>query len=174
MKEFILSNIRIIDILDKYNIKHKGKLVKCPFHGQDKHPSAFAYDKYFHCFACGTHLDTIGFIEKYFNLSFKEAMQKINEDFNLKLDPYAKIDYSKIRQIQNERNKKEMKEKEEKQKFYSLCKEKQEICNNINILNKAITYKNWEDNTKKIADAQTKLEIIELKLDNIDNILSSR
>lgn len=174
MKDFILNNITIIDILDKYNIKHKGKLVTCPFHGKDKHPSAFAYQKHFHCFTCGEHLDTIGFVEKYFNLSFKEAMQKINEDFDLQLYSYTKIDYSKIRKIEQERKKKEVKENQNKQKFYELCNKKQKICNDINLLKNSITFKNWEDTVSKISKAQMQCEIIEMKLDTIDNILSSR
>lgn len=41
--------------------------------------------KAFNCFSCNRTGDLISFVEQLFNISFKEAMEKINQDFNLKL-----------------------------------------------------------------------------------------
>lgn len=58
-KEFILNNISIRDILNKYNIPYSKNKARCCFHGEDKHPSAYIYEDIFHCFTCGKHLDVI-------------------------------------------------------------------------------------------------------------------
>lgn len=62
---------------------------KCPFHsgGNEKTPSMFVYpkDRGYHCFACGETGDSINFVQKYFNISFKDACRKINRDFRLGL-----------------------------------------------------------------------------------------
>lgn len=62
---------------------------KCPFHsgGNEKTPSMFVYpkDRGYHCFACGETGDSINFVQKFFDLSFKDACRKINRDFRLGL-----------------------------------------------------------------------------------------
>ena len=62
---------------------------KCPFHsgGNEKTPSMFVYpkDRGYHCFACGETGDSINFVQKFFDLSFKDACRKINRDFGLGL-----------------------------------------------------------------------------------------
>jgi len=47
----------------------------CPFHGDTK-PSMKWYkeDNIVHCFGCGVHSDTIEYMRKRYNLSFKEAV----------------------------------------------------------------------------------------------------
>ena len=72
----------------RYGINIDGKGFSCcPFH-HEKTPSLKVYEKEkgFHCFGCGESGDVISFVQKYFNLSFKEALQKINIDFGLGLD----------------------------------------------------------------------------------------
>ena len=76
------------------------------FHN-DKTASMKIYEKSFYCFGCNKTGDLIQFVEYLFNISFKEAMQKINIDFNLKLNTNIKIDYNKIKNIQEEKIKKE-------------------------------------------------------------------
>lgn len=51
VKEIILANIKMKDILDKYNIKTFNSVYCCPFHN-DKTPSAKAYINSYYCFAC--------------------------------------------------------------------------------------------------------------------------
>lgn len=52
MKDEILSILTMKDILDKYNIKTNRGQFHCPFHGQDKNPSAKYYENSFYCFGC--------------------------------------------------------------------------------------------------------------------------
>ena len=99
MKDEILARVSMQEILDRYNIETKNNMFKCPFHGEDRHPSAKAYTNSYHCFCCSSSGDTIRFVENLFNLPFREAMQKINIDFNLGLNPDVPIDYQKINEI---------------------------------------------------------------------------
>ena len=53
----------------------------CPFH-EDKNPS-MKVDQRFHCFGCGEDGDVIDFTAKLFDLSPKEAAEKLAQDFGL-------------------------------------------------------------------------------------------
>lgn len=50
----------------------------CPFHNE-KSPSFYVNDQkgFFHCFGCGAHGDQIGFVMRYDNLSFMEAVENL-------------------------------------------------------------------------------------------------
>lgn len=125
-------------------------------------------------FGCNKTGDVIQFVQYLFNLSFKEAMQKINEDFNLGLKNNTKIDYKKIKEIEKDRKQKELKKKKLQNDFIGLCDKEQKYYQIIKSLESKINYKNWENIVKKTSDIQTQCELIDLKLDEIDNILSSR
>lgn len=88
-KENLLSKIDSYSIFKYYcpNLKKVNKPFKSPFH-EDKHPSAFVIyydgDFLFKDFG-GDSLRAIDFVMKMYNLSFREALEKINFDFNLRL-----------------------------------------------------------------------------------------
>lgn len=165
MKEEILNNINMNDIVNKYGLNHKKRKMRCPFHGQDKHPSAQIYDNYFHCFTCGKHLDVIGFVEEYFNLDFKEAMQKINLDFNLGLRFNTKIDKKKLQEIENKRKADERLFNNLQKHFCELCDLKFQYKNKIKDIDTKLLITNWEELVEAKAMYQTKIEIIEIELD---------
>lgn len=165
MKEEILNNITMDDIMQKYGIKSRRNKVRCPFHGTDKHPSAQIYDKHFHCFTCGKHLDVIGFVEEYFNLNFKEAMQKINIDFNLGLNNNTKIDYQKILEIQEKKKEDERRFNKLQKQFCDLCDIKFRYLNEIKKIDSHLTINNWDELTKVQSMYEDKVEIIDIELD---------
>ena len=51
----------------------------CPFH--DDHNPSMKLEERFHCFGCGEDGDVIDFTAKYFNLSLREAAEKLLADF---------------------------------------------------------------------------------------------
>ena len=61
-------------------VKRNG-MACCPFH-DDKNPS-MKVDQRFHCFGCGADGDVIDFTAKLFDLSPKEAAEKLAQDFGL-------------------------------------------------------------------------------------------
>ena len=40
----------------------------------------------FHCFVCGAGGDVIDFYQQYYSIGFRDALEKINDDFSLGLD----------------------------------------------------------------------------------------
>lgn len=88
-KENLLSRIDSYSIFKYYcpNFKKINKPFKSPFH-EDKHPSAFVIyyegDFLFKDFG-GDSLRAIDFVMKMYNLSFRDALEKINYDFGLGL-----------------------------------------------------------------------------------------
>ena len=173
MRTEILQFLTMEDILNKYGIEVINKTFKCPFH-DDKHPSAKMYDKNFYCFGCNHHGDLIQFVQDYFNLTFKEAMQKINQDFNLNLQSNTKLDYQKIKQLEFKRKQKEEYKKKLQKDFNNQCNLKSEYIKQALDLKKKLNVKNWEDVGSQIANIKDKIFIIDAKLDLIDNKLSSR
>ena len=67
-------------------VKRNG-MACCPFH-EDKNPS-MKVDQRFHCFGCGEDGDVIDFTAKLFDLSPKEAAEKLAQDFGLIYDSQA-------------------------------------------------------------------------------------
>lgn len=173
MKDEILTYVTMENVLDKYGIEHKRGMFSCPFHGEDRKPSAKAYKNNFYCFACGKNRDLIGFVEELFNLSFKEAMQKINIDFGLGLDNYN-VDYNKLNYIKNIQNEKKKKKQELTKKYCELCDTKLKYENVIDLLNKKINVNNWETIISLTSNYDTRLCMINEEIEEIDNKLSSR
>ena len=60
----------------------------CPFH-DDKNPSLRLNEEYFYCFGCGATGDVIDFTARLYNLSPKEAAEKLAQDFGLAYDSQA-------------------------------------------------------------------------------------
>lgn len=81
----IKDRLTMSDVLWKYGYEpNRAKFICCPFHNE-KTPSMKIFEKDYHCFGCGEHGDVITFVQKLFNLSFLEAMRKIDTDFGLNL-----------------------------------------------------------------------------------------
>lgn len=56
----------------------------CPFH-KEKTPSFTVNDEkgFYHCFGCGAHGDTIGFVKDYEGISYKEAVERLAAEAGL-------------------------------------------------------------------------------------------
>ena len=81
----IKDRLTMREVLERYGYEPNNRgFMCCPFHNE-KTPSMKIYDKDYHCFGCGEHGDVITFVQKLFNLSFQEALRKIDVDFGLNL-----------------------------------------------------------------------------------------
>lgn len=173
MKDEILNILDMKDILDKYGIKQKGYMFHCPLHGIDKNPSAKCYKKSYYCFSCGNNGDLIDFVEKYFNLNFQEAMEKINFDFNLGLKTRGRLSKKQLFQLQKQQQIKKQKEEYRKQlitKKLIKASNHYKIYNNIIYnLKKEITKDNWEEKVETIAFLQDKIELLDLYMEELLN-----
>lgn len=109
--------------------------------------------------------DLIQFVQYYFNLDFKQAMQKINLDFNLNLDSDAKIDYKKIQKIINQRNEKKWQLEVLEKRFVELCDFKFQL--KAQLETKQVILSNWEDDVSDISIMQDKIGQIDMALDEL-------
>lgn len=66
-----------------------GKYI-CPFHN-DQHPSLSVKGTHWRCWSCEEHGDVFDFVQKYFSIGFREAMQKLSDDFGLGIELSGKI-----------------------------------------------------------------------------------
>lgn len=82
----IKDRLSMFDVVLRYipNVKISGNNILCPFH-VEKTPSCHLWDDHFKCFGCGKYGDVISFVRDYFNLSFQDALSKLNYDFGLNL-----------------------------------------------------------------------------------------
>lgn len=117
--------------------------------------------------------DLIQFVQYYFNLDFKEAMQKINLDFNLNLDSDAKIDYKKIQEIERKRRERDNILKSLEKEFVELSKTKFKLKKEITNINNYLTILDWEINTYNISLIQDKIGKIDMELDELINKMDS-
>jgi hypothetical protein len=116
----IKSRVKMPELLQRYGIDaDRKKRIACPFHnGTDK--NCGVKDDYIHCFVCNESADQIGFVQKYFYLSFADAVSKINEDFSLGLPIGERIDKRRQTGIARQTllRKKEFKKKQEEHERY--------------------------------------------------------
>lgn len=88
--EEIKSRVNIVDVINPLvPLKRAGSNFKgsCPFH-KEKTPSFVVSESRgnYHCFGCGEHGDVIKFIEKYYNLSFIEAVERLAQQYGITIE----------------------------------------------------------------------------------------
>ena len=86
MFEAVKQAVTVIAAAEQYGIEvNRHGMAVCPFH-DDKDPSLQLHDEYFHCFGCGASGDVITFVARLFQISNKEAAEKLAEDFGVSFD----------------------------------------------------------------------------------------
>ena len=86
--EAVKQSVSTREAAEFYGIKvSRTGMACCPFH-DDKNPS-MKVDQRYHCFGCGADGDVIDFTAKLFDLSPKEAAEKLAQDFGLIYDSQA-------------------------------------------------------------------------------------
>ena len=166
IKDEIKNLITMQDIVNKYGIKHKGAMFNCPFH-KDQNASAKFYRNSFYCFSCNKTGDLIQFVQHLYNLTFQEAMQKINVDFGLGLNNNTKIDKNKILEIERKRKQEELAKKRKTEEYIKLSDQLRELRYEIQRNQKLVNIINWEDKVFEISKLRTKINLLEYELDNM-------
>ena len=96
--EAVKQSVSTRDAAAFYGIEVKRNgMACCPFH-DDKNPSMKLNEEYFYCFGCGATGDVIDFTAKLFDLSPKEAAEKLAQDFGLIYDSQAPPRRNYVRQ----------------------------------------------------------------------------
>lgn len=95
--EVVKQSVTAREAAELYGIAvGRGGMACCPFH-DDRHPS-MKVDTRFHCFGCGADGDVIDFTARFYDLSPKEAAEKLAQDFGLSYDSKAPPRRSYVRQ----------------------------------------------------------------------------
>lgn len=92
--ENLKNQINIVDVVGRrVKLKRAGANFKglCPFHNE-KTPSFMVSEsrQYFNCFGCGARGDVIAFVEKYDNLDFTEAVEKLSEEYGIPMEKFSR------------------------------------------------------------------------------------
>lgn len=85
----IKARLSIVDVIQGFvSLKKSGKnhIGLCPFH-DDNNPSMQVNDEkgFFHCFSCGAGGDMFGFLMRYSNVSFPEALKELARKAGVRL-----------------------------------------------------------------------------------------
>ena len=87
--EAVKQFVTVREAAQMYGIEvNRSGMACCPFH-DDKNPSMKLNEEYFYCFGCGATGDVIDFTARLYNLSPKEAAEKLAQDFGLAYDSQA-------------------------------------------------------------------------------------
>ena len=87
--EAVKQSVTVREAAQMYGIEvNRSGMACCPFH-DDKNPSMKLNEEYFYCFGCGATGDVIDFTARLYNLSSKEAAEKLAQDFGLTYDSQA-------------------------------------------------------------------------------------
>ncbi len=88
------EQVNIVDVVGRVvPLKRKGKNFWgcCPFHNEKTPSFSVAEDKqFYYCFGCHAKGDVLEFVQKYYNLDFGEAMQKIADEYGLTIKKMTK------------------------------------------------------------------------------------
>lgn len=105
--EAIRGKLNFKSATEKYGISYRNGRATCPFHGGKNDFSA--QRDYGKCFSgkCGWSGDLTKFVEDYFNLSFTEAVSKINADFSLGLPIGRELTHNDIERMQKAQEQRE-------------------------------------------------------------------
>ena len=107
--EVVKESVTTREAAEMYGIEVKhGGMACCPFH-DDRHPS-MKVDRRFHCFGCGADGDVIDFTARLYNLTPKEAAEKLAQDFGLAYDSQAPPRWNYVRQKSETQKLKEKRE----------------------------------------------------------------
>ena len=108
--EVVKESVTTREAAEMYGVEVKrGGMAYCPFH-DDRHPSLKLNEDYFYCFGCGATGDVIDFTARLYDLSPREAAEKLAQDFGLIYDSQAPPRRSYVRQKSEAQKRKDARE----------------------------------------------------------------
>lgn len=88
--EEVVGASDIVEIISEYiDLKRQGSnyIGRCPFHNERTPSFSVSREKnIFHCFGCHEHGNVIGFLMKYENIGYVEAIEKLAERAGIKIE----------------------------------------------------------------------------------------
>lgn len=130
LSEELKSRISIEDVVARYwEEPNRAHRVRCFAHnGKDR--NMLAKNGFVYCFVCSARFDIIGVVQRLFGLSFIQACEKLNSDFNCGLPIGKKLTAQEYREIKlREQKRRAAQQAAEKRKrlenriFIKICDE---------------------------------------------------
>lgn len=146
-----------------YEVNRSG-YAACPFHNE-RTASLKVYDDHFYCYGCGANGDIVEFVRRLYNLEFDAAINKINDDFLLRL-PLDGNKLTPAEQAEINRRARELKEKME-------AEERKRIENSnryFSLLDEYIKYENYLAKYRPAQYVETLHPLFVEALHNIDRV----
>jgi DNA primase len=85
----LLARVDIVDIIERYLPLKKGGanyFACCPFHSEKSASFSVSPSKqFYHCFGCGAHGSTIGFLMQYSGLTYIEAIRELAQQAGVQI-----------------------------------------------------------------------------------------
>lgn len=82
--EELKQQIRMPELMNQYGIKIRNNMCRCPFHGEDRHPSMKVFNDGANCFTCGWNGDIFKFVMEVEHCDFKTAFLKLGGEYQKK------------------------------------------------------------------------------------------
>ncbi len=102
--EQICERLTMREVAEQYGFTpNRAGFIHCPVHNE-KTPSCKIFDgsRGWHCFGCGAGGSVIDFVEQLFNISFRQACVRLDNDFGLRLTA-DKPDDDELKRLRRER-----------------------------------------------------------------------
>lgn len=155
-REEIKSRVTITDVIRKYSPSSEIKkdVIRCPFHSERTASfRVYRNNNSFYCFGCGIGGDQINFVAKILDISYYEALKRVDEDFMLGVFS-RKISKSTLQKRIYERERKQFEEEKAKLKrqaeenklinfFKELRNRFESESDNIKLKNAIIFVESW-------------------------------
>lgn len=132
----IKQQVNMTELLGRYGVNVRGNMCRCPFHGQDKHPSMKVFKDGANCFTCGWNGDIFKFVQQMENCDFKTA-------FKILGGTYKQHNTKQSKALSDRRFQVKKDESERKEKERNKLKDELSYC--IKVLNKVIEIYDCED-----------------------------
>jgi DNA primase len=175
-KDFIdnlLEKVNIVDIIGNYiKLEKKGNdyWARCPFHSEKTSSFSVSENKqFFHCFGCGAHGNSIGFVMDHSNKTYPEAIETIANSLGIEIprdkESTKKFEAKKIIQNSLEDAKKQFeKQLKNSEKAISYLKDRNISGETAKLFNIGYADDNFQALIKNLEKKYTELNLLDAGL----------
>jgi DNA primase len=175
-KDFIdnlLEKVNIVDVIGNYiKLEKKGNdyWARCPFHSEKTSSFSVSENKqFFHCFGCGAHGNSIGFVMDHSNKTYPEAIETIANSLGIEIprdkESTKKFEAKKIIQNSLEDAKKQFeKQLKNSEKAISYLKDRNISGETAKLFNIGYADDNFQALIKNLEKKYTELNLLDAGL----------
>ena len=82
--EELKQQIKMPELMRQYGVNIRNNMCRCPFHGEDRHPSMKVFNNGANCFTCGWNGDIFKFVMEMEHCDFKSAYLRLGGEYEKK------------------------------------------------------------------------------------------